>query len=267
MSYKHLTIYDTHAHYKKDTAAYRPVGYVEVRIPGTDTILFKGYNKIILPGAGFTARAHFDIPRDEITPSYNSALNLENSVNEAPTSKERIYLFCVGTDGCGREGSDIRVVDYAHWISPDDLVPFRYVLESEDLSGADRDMYYGRVIKNDRVAYYFKAFDSVPVLIQKYADGTIVGNDVYDNNKTDEIETYVEITLRISPEDCRDWFKYTTGINDARINTFSLCTAWAKTYDGQIYYQDIRPITKYNIANEHLIELTKGLEITYHVYY
>ena len=240
---------------------------VTITIPGTDIVLFKGSNKVILPGAGFTARAHFDLPRAEVTPSYNSALNLENSVNETPSTKERVYLFCVGTDGCGRENSDIRIVNYARWLAPENMVPFRYPLEAEDLTGTQRDQYFGRVVKDGRVAYYFKTFDTVPVFVQKYTDGTIVDSNVYESEKTDEIESYVELHFQIEPEECREWFKETTGINDARINTFSLCTAWPKTIDGQIYYQDIRPLTKYNINNEQLITVTKGISCSYLLFY
>ena len=240
---------------------------IEIKVPGTDIVLFRGHNKVILPGAGFTARAHFDIPRDEITPSYNQALNLENSVNETPTSKEKVYLFCIGTDGCGKENSDVFKVNYGRWIQPTSLIPFRYPLEAEDLTGAMRDIYYGRKVDGDRVAYYFKTFESVPTFTQKYTDGTIVDENVYDSEKTDEIESFVSVSLKVEPEDAREWFKQTTGINDAKVNTFSLCTAWAKTIDGQIYYQDIRPLTKYNIPNESLIELTKGLEILYNLFY
>lgn len=238
-----------------------------LKIPGTDIVAFRGHNKVILPGAGFTARAHFDIPRNEITPSYNSALQLENSVTETPSSKEKVYLFCIGTDGCGKEGSDVRKVNYGKWIPPESLIPFRYPLESEDLSGSLRDIYFGRLLKDDRVAYYFKAFETVPVFTQKYTDGTVVDENVYDSSKTDEIESYIELKLKVEPDDCREWFKNTTGINDALVNTFSLCTCWAKTFNGQIYYQDIRPLTKYNIPNEYLIDLTKGLDISYLLFY
>lgn len=265
--YKKITAFEGHSGLSHDEVSFRPIGVVEFKIPGTDIVLFRGYNKVILPGAGFTARCHFDIPRDEITPSYNSALSLENSVDETPTSKEKVFLFCVGIDGCGKEGSDIRTVNYSKWTAPENLVPFRYCIPSEDLTGSEREIYFGRVIKNDRVAYYFKTFETVPVFTQKYADGTIVDSGVYESEKTDEIESYVSLKLKIEPEDCRDWFKHTTGINDAKINTFSLCTAWAKNFNGQIYYQDIRPLTKYNISNENLIDLTKGIDITYTLYY
>ena len=253
-----------------DKLGYKPVGHVTIKIPGTDIVLFKGYNKVILPGSGFTARCHFDLPRDEITPSYNTKLGLENTVNEAPSAstKEKVYLFCVGTDGCGTENSDIYTVNYNKWLAPDDMVPFRYVPVAEDISADDRTIYYGRLVKNGMVSYYFKTFEnSIPTLHQKYSDGTVVTSNVYDLNKTDEISTYVELKLKVGEDDCKEWFNSTVGINNAKINTICLCTAWPKVINGQIYYQDIRPLTKYNMSNENLIELSKGLDITYHIYY
>ena len=73
--------------------------------------------------------------------------------------------------------------------------------------------------------------------------------------------------LKITKEDCRDYFIATTGINDARINSISLLTAWKKTIDGYDYYQDIRPLTELHFPNEPLIDMTKGLDIIYQIYY
>lgn len=243
------------------------------KINGVDTIVGtifeKKQNKVILPGAEFSAQQHFDIPRDFITPSYNTALELENSVVETPSSEEKVYLFCLGTDGCGVQNSDVYNEDYSKWIAPEYLVPFRYVKPGDDLSGSLREMYFGRKVdrENERVAYYFKAFETDPVCSKQYVDGTPIDSTIYTNAKTDEVETVVTLSLKVLAEDCRDWFNQTTGINDARVNTISLCYAWAKTYDGQIYYQDIRPLTKLNFPNEPLIDLTKELDITYALFY
>ena len=75
------------------------------------------------------------------------------------------------------------------------------------------------------------------------------------------------MSLRITKEDFRDYFKATTGINDAKVNSLSLCTAWYTEDGGYKYYQDIRPFTQLNIPNESLIDLTKGIDITYHIYF
>lgn len=262
---KELLLFDENIN--KDTHKLDRRTDIMIYIEGTDELVFRGSNKVIIAGAGFTARSHFDLPRNEVTPSYNTVMNLQNTVSETPSSLEKVYLFAVGTDGCGPENSQVYPVDYKKWIAPNALVPFRYQLATNDITGSLRNTYYGRKETGDRVAYYFKAFESAPTQIQQYLDGTPIDSTIYDSTKADEAETYVEIKLKVLKEDCRDWFLSTTGISDARINTISLLTAWAKTIDGIKYYQDIRPLTKLNIPNESLIDLTKGLDIIYHIYY
>lgn len=236
----------------------------------THELIFRGSNKVIISGAGFTARSHFDIKTAEITPTYNTVLGLDESYSEVPSSPEKVYLFAVGIDGCGAQNSDVYDVDYTKWISKQALVPFRYQPSTNDIIGSLRDVYFGRasnVNGTDRIAYYFKKYEGEPVLKQQYVNGNPVGSDVYDSTTAGEAETYVELRLKITKEDCRDFFIATDSIGNARINTISLLTAWPKTVNGQVYYQNIRPLTKLNFPNEALIDTTKGIDIIYHIYY
>lgn len=234
----------------------------------TGEVVFRGSNKVILAGSEFTARKHFDISGDDTTPTYNSILALDNSVSETPAELTRVVLFAVGIDGCGQENSQVFDVDYSKIISAENLVPFRYVTENNDLSDIERNKYFGRKsIESGNIAYYFKAFETDPVLVKQYTDGTAIDENVYSSEKEDDIEVYVELSLKLNKEDCRDFFATTSSINDAKVNTVSLLTGWAKVIDGETYYQDIRPLTKLNFPNEPLIDLTKALNITYHIYY
>lgn len=246
-------------------------------IPGTDRLVFHKTNKIIIPGAEFTARKHFQLTGEPVTPTYNSKLNLEHTVVHTANDPDSFtWLFAVGTDGCGTENSQVFDVDYKKWIMTDALVPFRYPLSTNDIGSALRANYFGRKTIGDRIAYYFKAFDTSPTIVMQYLDGTPIDATIYDSSKTDEAETYVELRLKTTMDDCREFFVATSSINDARINTISLLTAWPKTISetpeggtatNYTYYQDIRPLTKLNIPNEALIDLTKGLDIVYHIYY
>lgn len=241
-------------------------------IPGTDRLVFHKSNKIIIPGAEFTARKHFQLAGEPVTPTYNSKLNLEQTVVHTSNDPDSFTcLFAVGTDGCGTENSQVFDVDYKKWITPDALVPFRYPLTTNDIGAPMRANYFGRKTIDDRIAYYFKAFDTTPTLVMQYLDGTPIDTSIYDSTKADEAETFVELRLKITKEDCREFFVATSSINDARINTISLLTAWPKAISegstNYTYYQDIRPLTKLNIPNEALIDLTKGLDIVYHIYY
>lgn len=246
-------------------------GVVDIINETTNEIIFQARNKVILPGAAFTARKHFNLNVEEITPSYNEVLGLENTVTEKAPSEEaeKVVLFSVGIDGGGNEPSQIEPVDYGKWCKPDHLVPFRYIPSTATLEEGLQDSYFGKQIRADEniTAYYFKAFDTEPTFHQQYTDGTPVTSDVYDLKKDEEIETYVELVLKITKDDCREYFRQTVGANKARINSLQLLTGWKKTIDGVDYYQDIRPLTKLHFPLESLIDVTKSIKIIYHLYY
>ncbi len=250
----------------------RPRGVVSAYVHGTKIPLFEGReNKVICDGSMFTASKHFDIAPPINLPSYNTALNLENIV--PLTTKERIdslvCLFCVGVGGCGPEQSQVYDVDYTKWIDPDDLIPLRYQLADNDLSDSDREKYFGRkeVPAMNRIAYYFKAFDFEPSFKAQYVDGTPIDEHLYASDNVIDVEVFVELKMSITKRDCRDYYIAHSGINDAKINTISLCTAYPKPYNGHTYYQEIRPLTKLNFSTESLIDLTKGIDIVYDLFY
>ena len=244
---------------------------ITIKVAGTDTVLFRGHNKVILPGSHYTASKHFNINPPVKLPSYNTALGLDGmqALTDAEERGALVVLFAVGIDGCGPESSQVYDVDYTKWIKPDSLVPFRYVFDDNDLSATMRQKYFGRkkITGTDKIAYYFKAFETNPTMHMQYIDGTPVDENIYISDNTLDVETYVELNLSISKDDCREFFDATTGINDAKVNTISLLTAVPKVIDGYTYYQSIRPLTKLNFPNESLIDLTKGIDITYHIYY
>jgi hypothetical protein len=259
---KNLILFDDH----KNKEFYHKTN-IEIYVDGTDELLFKGTNKVLISGSAFTAMKHFDIVPSIKTNTYNSALSLENTVTTNPTTTEKVILFAVGTDGCGTENSQVYPVDYTKWIKPEALVPFKYQDSISDISASARETYFGRKVIGDKIAYYFKTFETLPILKQQYIDGTPIDAGVFSSQNPMEAETYVELRLKILKEDCRDFFLSTTGINSAKINSLSLLTAWYTTSNGFKYYQDIRPLTKLNIPNEPLIELNKGLDIVYQIYY
>lgn len=234
--------------------------------PITGKVLARQHNKVMAAGSSFTACKHFDIQPKVKLPNYNTALGLDEKVDTDPESEEFIYIFAVGIDGAGSETSQILSVDPTKWCAPKDLVPFRYVEASADAL-VDREKYFGRKTGPDYIAYYFKAFESVPVMYQRFTDGTDADAGLYESKNTSGLETIVELNLKVTKEDCREFFKATTGLEDARINTIELLTCWKKTINGKVYYQNIQPATKLNISTEFLSDETKGLDILYHLYY
>lgn len=261
---KHL--FDLGRNITDDAIVHGLRGEAYIKNTATGEVVFKK-NKIILPGSMLVAKKLFDIDLPFETPTYNTALSLDQtSTSIADTSdKEKVYLFAVGTDGSTQTGT-IADVDYSKWISPDALVPFRMVIPSADISEENRSLYYGRKTRDDYILYYFKAFDQAPEIIIEYEDGTPVDSGVYNSSNTNNIKVYVELRFTVNKQDCREFFLNTTGIADARVNSISLLTANPVTgSDGFIYYQNIRPLTKLHISTEKLDDMDKGLDITYDI--
>lgn len=266
---KQIVLFDKN-HSRDNCSVHRTT--IEIKNTDTDEVLFKGSNKVILAGSTFTALKHFNVTVPVMTPTYNTALELENTVidevhNEAD---EKVFLFAMGTDGCGAGPAQLNEVDYSKWLAPEDIVSFRYPLTSSDLGALDRAIYFGRKVNGERVHYYFKKFEGEPLWKQQYVDGTPIDIAVYDSLNADAIESYIELKLKILKEDAREFFINLAGaggIENARVNTIMLLTAWPKLYGAYDYYEDIRPLTKLNFPTEYLIDETKGLDITYHIYY
>lgn len=277
---------------------------IDIKNSETGEIIFKGLkNKVIIPGSGLIGRKLFDLAgyEGEITPTYNEKIsgminpvpgqdkcriptnNDINFVNTIATeNNHKVLLFCCGVDGCGSQNSQVYPVDYRKWIDPNDLVPFRCVPKDNDISDELRESYFGRsnvtLNNNEYIAYYFKRFEEVPTIVQQFIDGTQItkASNIYDVTNTTAAETYVEMNLKITTQDLRDYFVATTGMDNARINSISLCTAYPvikkemspekKTEQDYIYFKDIRPLTKLNFPNEQFIDASKGIDIIYHIY-
>ena len=269
------------------------------------------HNKTVIAGAALTGMKLFDLDRNVLdnTPTYDKELSLLEGADGStyPTKvildsnnnivgsvqdecQRKICGFCLGQGAAGLDISDVFEVKYCDRIAPDDLIPFRYPLQPED--HVDEDMYKGKksITLSDgqlRNAYYFKAFSNTPNLVQNYTSnvGTftdaVTASNVYnDKASADKAQTYIEIHLKITKEDCREFFIAHTGLENAKINQISLVSAWSKTVEvakpdrnGKVvtkqyeYLQDIRPFSLLNIPNEILSDLEKSISIIYTLYF
>ena len=266
------------------------------------------HNKTVIAGGGLCLQKLFGL--DSIclnnTPTYDEALDLmdkpedghyptvairdntpeHNIIGSIADETQRVILgFCFGNGGAGLEASDTFNVPYATWISPDNLVPFRYPLEAVD--DVDETIYKGkkRIILNDgaqiRNAYYFKEFSNTPALIQNYVStvGTytdsIDANTVYTNTTlANKAQSYVELHLKLTYDDCREYAITHAGLEQAKVNQLSLVYGWRKrvartTNTGTNYievYQDIRPFSLCHFPTELLCHREKGINIVYLLY-
>ena len=260
---------------------------IDIRCLETGEVIFKGLkNKVVVAGSGLIAHSLFDIESGEVTPSYDSKIpgfvNItdpapdSSPINETSATKSnpKVVLFCCGIDGCGTENSQVYPVDYTSWIKPENLIPFRFVPENNDsINGPDNKTYFGRSKcsygATNYNAYYFKTFSSTVKIIQQYATGDPINSDLYDNDTAKTGESYVEISLKITKDELREYFNNSsnTSLGSARINSISLCYGYPTIAEDRcIYYRDIRPFTKLNFPNQSLIDETMGIEIIYHIY-
>lgn len=273
--------------------------------------IFEGHNKTVIAGAALTAMKLFNLDRSvlDATPTYDTVLGLDDGadgttyptkviknidgdiIGESADETQRIICgFCLGQGGAGLDISDVFETKYCSWITPDDLVPFRYPLQSADI--VDEDMYKGKkavTLSNGQMrnAYYFKSFSNNPELVQNYVStiGTfsdkVDAKTVYTNvASADKAQSYVELHLKITKDDCREFFIAHKGLENAKINQISLVSAWTKTVEiakmnssGNIvtknyeYLQDIRPFSILNIPNEILSDMEKSISIIYTLYF
>jgi hypothetical protein len=231
---------------------------------------YETHNMVLLDGGQWTAAYHWGLEEIVRLPSYNTDMALDTpGTVTAEGSQSIISLFCVGTGGCGLEASQVYPVDYTKRIQPANMIPFRYQTIDNDLNKNMREVYFGRkTVNNKYYAYYFKKPETTPTMYAQYVDGTPIDANVFTSQNSTEAEFYVETVLMITKYDCRDFFTSTTGINSAVMNQFSLCRAIKQEdNDGTIWYKDIHPVTQVNINAESLIDLEKGIEITYQTYY
>ena len=194
------------------------------------------HNKTLIAGSALVAMKLFNLNHNVLdnTPTYDVVLGLDeattntnhyptmaikdndgNIVGEVQDETQRVISgFAIGQGGAGLDISDVFQVPYASWITPDNLVPFRYPLTSAD--DVDEAMYIGKkslgTLANgqNRTAYYFKRFSNTPNLVQNYTStiGTFTDSvssaTVYSNvASADKAQSYVEIHLKITKEDVR----------------------------------------------------------------
>ena len=268
------------------------------------------HNRTVIAGAALSLQKMFSLNRSCLnnTPTYDSVLELDDAASDTdypavnilnnertvigsiPDETQRcIRGFCIGNGGSGTDPASPFHENYASWIAPDNLVPFRYVLQSAD--NIDENIYKGRktiTLSNNQIrsAYYFKEFSNTPELVQNYIstvqsyDDLITPNNVYASSKgADKAQSFVELHLKVSAADCREFFITHSGLEQAKINQISLVTAWTKTitrakYDSSTgmnqnhtyeVYQQIRPFSLCNFP-QIILDNDKVVSIIYTLY-
>lgn len=250
----------------------------------TGDILGEFENKVVITGSQFNAMNSFGIESALVDfPTYNKEMKLDNISTKEKLNDPIVCLFSISDSGCGATPQDIYTTSYTDRIKPapanptsiseftsDMIMPFRFVDINNDISSDLRKYYFGKKTfeKLGKIGYYFKKFDTEPQLHLRYADGTQITDNIYNIDTEQSAECYVEMRLRITRLDFRDYFENVLGWDKARISSMSLCFAWYDdTIDDYVYYQDITPYTILNYGYQWLTDLDTAIDILYQIYY
>lgn len=235
--------------------------------------IFETENRLVLGGALFTLGKLFGVESPVKVDYLNDILGIANSgpaINETYPKNNVVCLFGVGTGGAGDSILSVHDVNVTEReiLNP---VPFRF---TDELTAEEDQKYWFSHKDEDsgKTAYYLKKFEVEPQIkvlwddSETDEDGTPVQTGVHTSTRTDEIETFVELTLRIDKKDLREWFEHNGEIEKARFNSIGLFTGiLADNGEGNIDYKQVTMFSKFNIHNE-MLALSKGMTITYRIY-
>lgn len=236
-------------------------------------VLFEEENQIVLGGALFVLEKIFNIQSPLTVDYLNNFMGIATTgtpINEIYPKDTCICLFGVGIGGCGDSISSVRDVKfYEREIF--DMIPFR--ITDQPLNAEEVQKYWFKKLREDgKTEYYLKTFESQPQIkvLWKDAegdeDGTEVEAGVHNTNRTEPIETFVELILKINNKDVREYFELNGNIEQARINSIGLFTGIKGTLaDGSQDYKQVKMFSKLNINNE-MLTLAKDLVIIYRIY-
>lgn len=209
-----------------------------------------------------------------------------------------VQLFGVGVTGSGETDTTVYPVDYReksinmdkeiqqNVVAEGTMYPFRYT--TEDLNNSEVVKYYGKQqLRIDDgtsttivgTAYYLKKFETVPKIKHIYAsedpdvETEIDSTDPFTSNKLSaSVETFVEMKLKISNRDLKEYFIATDQANKARINTIALYSGRYvappdndRTSGDYGDFEDVYMFSKIIIPPEYL-NLNKDINIIYRVY-
>lgn len=239
--------------------------------------VFETENMIVLGGSLFTLEKVFGLNSPITIRDLRDVMTLPSKDTPITNNKDTyVCLFGVGTGGAGESITDVKDVEY-YEDTIYDMIPFRQT--ENELTPEEAAKYWFKkpvTINIDggqihKTAYYLKRFETVPEIhvLWRDAEGDEDGSEVGDNvhetpsTNTTPIETFIELTLKITKKDAREFFNDNGNIEATRINSIGLFTGVRN--EGDDDYQQIKLFSKLNINNEILV-LAKDLTISYRIY-
>lgn len=279
-----------------DISAYH--GYKEDPITGKsswDEVIFEHEKNIVtISGVQFAMENMFGISGPINIPTLKSDIgagpdnvSYTSSTFQAPSGQltapyptgYRICLFGIGIAGTSENNVTKYPVNYREKSiqiskTAEDgtnlngiMLPFRYTKTA--LNAGDQRKYFGKKSENGFTGYYLKTFDTEPTIKHVWdatstADESDIQQDhVWDLSKKSPVSSYVQIRLKISENDIKEWYSATGNVADAKFNTIGLFTGSYNPSKGD--YENVKLFSKLHIGTESL-SLSKDVDLLYKVY-
>ena len=245
-----------------------------------DVLFTLEHNMVVIGGAITVLEKMWNIRSSLVIDTINNINQISpavQSTTELLPQNDYVCMWGIGIGGSGDAFGSVRDVKYYEREigqngQSDEFIPFRCVTTS--LEGEDVQMYtLSKSVGTGFTAYYAKLFDSEPFIRslwrdgQDGKDGTEVTDGVHNTQRSEEIETFVEMHMKINENDVREWFEMNGNIEQARVNTIGLFTGrLVDNGAGGYNAQNVKLFTKFNFDNEALNSVGKTITFCYRVY-
>ena len=246
-----------------------------------DILFTLEHNMVVIGGAITVLEKMWNIRSSLMIDTINNINQINpavQSTTELLPQNDYVCLWGIGIGGSGDAFGSVRDVKYYEREigqngQSNEFIPFRTVTTA--LEGEDVQKYtLSKSVGTGFTAYYAKKFEDDPFIRSLWRDGvegedgTEVTDGVHNTQRTEDIETFVEMHMRIDQNDVREWFEMNGNIEQARFNTIGLFTA-RLTANGSGGYDatNVKLFTKFNFDNESLAgSKSKTISIKYRVY-
>lgn len=230
------------------------------------------HNKIVVGGAIQLLAALFGATSDLNISTLNSLMGIGENVVAPEGTLPQVALFNIGLGGCGSSYSDdMPALDQTNIVPK--MIPFRIVDSLEDIEDPTK-YWFAKQLENGKTAYYLKKFESTPKIHtllkdadSSDADGTEISGNPADYDRKEGMESFVEVILRITSKDLREYFEIYDNPQYPRFNSIGLCLGKLGTIPdtGAQEYKDVIQFSVLNFSNE-MLHFDKDLSIIYRVY-
>ena len=236
-------------------------------------------NMVVIGGAISVLEKMWNVRSSLMIDTINNIMGINPEV-QSPTSiltaDNYVCLWGVGYGGSGDAFGSVRDVKYYEREigqngQSTQMIPFRISLTP--LQGEDASKYFlAKNLGNGYTGYYAKVFETTPFIRSLWRDGaegedgTEVAGAIHNTARSEDIETFVEMHLKLEKEDIREFFEMNGEIEKARVNTIGLFTAQRYAKAGGGYeYRNVKLFSKFNFDNESLSN-RKAISFTYRIY-